>query len=595
MRTRTLRPVVLVLLALSLAVAHARFEWRDVVQEVTIAADGSVVVDDVRTLWTPDEDFAEAFICVGHPGGVTLTLLDGSGPVVSPVAARAFQQPCSAGTEVVVRHAQRIRESRVRFVYRLDGTVDAYTDVVQWYWNLVQLDHPPIVGYRLTVRAPGPMAMPYDAYVMRYANPEAPRVSLSADRSVLSVAFDRVPPGDGVEIRYLMDPALFELRGTRPGLEDLLRDQARVAGVEGRARLLRAVRGHPAWGLLPLAWLAWLAAGVFGAYRRVGREPRGYGMKYPFEPPRDLPPAAVTAMQSQQFSGGGAMGPAWFATIMDLARRGLIRFEGEGRKLRILLLPGADTSGLESFEQQVLDYLTQAARARRRAANPDELPLPDLERYGKTHAQSFLQRWGPLVRKWVEGFMGGPLTTKESRAEANRWALRGLLALAAAIVLAIATVDAARVIAIVAAVAAVVLLITASTALPSWRPEVGREVAAWQGFKRTLSDYSRMKDAPPDFFLLWDKYYVYAAALGVAERFLRTLQRVAPTKDVDQAQLARQGAWLGSSNLSNLAGVSKAAQSLSGALAKAGASASSGGSSSGGGGGGGGGGSSGGR
>ena len=579
---------------LASAWGHARFEWRDVVQEVTIAADGSVVVRDERTLWTPDEDFGEAFICVGHPRSVTLTLLEGSGAVSAGPPATAFQQPCSAGTEVVVRNQTRVKERRVLFVYRLDGTVEAFTDVVQWYWNLIQLDHPPIVGYRLTVTAPGPMAAPYDAYVMRYANPEQPRVALSADRQVLTVAFDRIPTGDGVEIRYLMDPELFTVRGTRPGFEALLRDQARIAGLQERDRQLRAFRGAPLWGLLPLAWLLWLAFGIYGAWQRVGREPRTDGMRYPFEPPRDLPPAAVTAMLSQQFNAAG-MGPAWFATIMDLARRGLIRFDGEGRKFRILLQPGVDTSGLESFEEQVLGYLTAAARARRRGGSPDEVALAQLESYGKTHAQPFLARWAPLVRKWVEGFMGGPLTTAESGAATRRWTMRALLAVGAGIALAFVFVDAARVAMIAAAVLGGVLLVIAAVSLPAWRPEVAREVAGWLGFKRTLSDYSRMKDAPPDFFMLWDRYYVYAAALGVAERYLKTLQRVAPTRGLDQTQMARQGAWLGASNMSNLAGISKAASGLSNSLAKAGASASSGGSSSGGGGGGGGGGSSGGR
>jgi len=586
---------LLLLFAFASAWAQARFEWRDVVQEVTIASDGGVVVRDERTLWTPDEDFGEAFICVGHPNSVTLTLrVDDSGAVSPGPPATAFQQPCSAGTEVVVRNQTRVQERRVRFVYRLDGTVEAFTDVVQWYWNLIQLDHPPIDGYRLTVTAPGPMPEPYDAYVMRYDNPEEPRVALSADRRVLTVAFDRVPSGDGVEVRYLMDPALFTLRGTRPGFEELLRDQARISGVQERERLVRAVLGSPLWGLLPLAGLLWLASGIYGAWQRVGREPRTDGMRYPFEPPRDLPPAAVTAMLSQHFSASG-MGPAWFATIMDLARRGLIRFDGEGRKLRILLQPGADTSGLETFEQQVLDYLHAAARARRRDGAPDEVTLKQLESYGRSHAQAFLARWAPLVRKWVEGFMGGPLTTPESGAAVRRWSLRSLLAIAVAVGLAFVFVDAARVAMIAAAVVAGILLIVAATALPAWRPEVGREVAGWQGFKRTLTDYSRMKDAPPDFFMLWDRYYVYAAALGVAERYLRTLQRVAPARGLDQAQMARQGAWLGATNVSGLAGVSKAASGLAGALAKAGASASSGGSSSGGGGGGGGGGSSGGR
>ncbi len=594
LRFRMTLAALALLALLASAWGHARFEWRDIVQEVTIAPDGSVVVRDERTLWTPDEDFAEAFICVGHPRSVTLTLLGGSGAVSPGPAATAFQQPCTAGTEVVVRNQTRVKERRVVFVYQLDGSVDAFTDVVQWYWNLIQLDHPPIVGYRLTVTAPGPMAAPYDAYVMRYGNLELPRVALSADRRVLSVAFDRIPTGDGVEIRYLMDPALFTVRGSRPGFEALLRDQTRIAGLQERDRQLRAFRGSQLWGLLPLAWLLWLAAGIYGAWQRVGREPRTDGMRYPFEPPRDLPPAAVTAMLSQQFNAAG-MGPAWFATIMDLARRGLIRFDGDGRKFRILLQPGVDASGLESFEAQVLGYLNSAARARRRGGVEDEVTLAQLESYGKTHAQPFLARWAPLVRKWVEGFMGGPLTTAESGAETRRWTLRALLAVGAGIALAFVFVDAARVAMIVAAVLGGVLLVVASVSLPAWRPEVASEVAGWLGFKRTLSDYSRMKDAPPDFFMLWDRYFVYAAALGVAERYLKTLQRVAPTRGLDQAQMARQGAWLGASNMSNLAGISKAASGLSSSLAKAGASASSGGSSSGGGGGGGGGGSSGGR
>jgi uncharacterized membrane protein YgcG len=585
--------LVALLVLLLVATSQARFEWRDVVQDVAIAADGSVTVRDERTLWT-DEDFGEAFICVGHPRTVTLTLLDGSGAVSSGPPASAHQQPCAAGTEVVVRQEQRVRERRVRFVYRLDGSVEPYRDVVQWYWNMIQREHPPIVGYRLTVRAPGPMAAPFDAYVMRYANPEAPRVALSDDRSTLTVAFDRIPTGDGVEIRYLMDPALFTVRGTTNQFEALLRDQARVSGVQANERRWRAIRGHAAWGLLPLAWSLWLAWSIAMAWSRTGREPRTDGMRYPFEPPRDLPPAAVTAMLEQSFNAAG-MGPAWFATIMDLARRGFARFEGEGRNLSLVLDPAADTAGLETFELLVLDYLRAASAARRRGAGANAVTLAELETYGRSHAQRFLASWGPLVRKWIEGFMGGPLTTAESRAVANRWGLRAVLALVASGLLAVVTVDLARGLMIAAAVVAGLLAVTAAVALPAWRPEVARERAGWVGFRRTLTDYTRMKDAPPDFFMLWDRYYVYAAALGVAERYLRTLQRVAPARGIDQGQMVRRASWLGAAGARDLGAMSRSISSLSSALAKSGASASSGGSSSGGGGGGGGGGSSGGR
>jgi len=100
-----------------------------------------------------------------------------------------------------------------------------------------------------------------------------------------------------------------------------------------------------------------------------------------------------------------------------------------------------------------------------------------------------------------------------------------------------------------------------------------------------------MRDAPNDFFGLWDQYFSYAVALGVAARFLRTVKRVAQERSIDESVMLHRAAWIAtsSSRLTSLAQVSAAASSLSSALSAVGASASSGGSVGGGGGGGGGG------
>ncbi len=579
----------LLLVALLGGFAEARFEWRDVVQEVTILPDGGVEVRDERTLWT-NEDFREAFVCVQLTSGQRLTLLPDETGALSPGPnAVGLTQPCSGGTEVVVRQDARVRERRVRFAYRLDGTVDAYSDVVQWYWNVLERDRPVVLGYALSVTAPGPMAAPFDAYVMRYSNPEEPTVSLSSDRSTLRVSFERVPVGDGVEIRYLMDPSLFTLRGERAGFEELLRDQTRVSGLQERQRSRQLLRSHPAWAILPGAGLVYLLLGIVGAYRRVGREPKVDVMRYPFEPPRDIPPAPVTTLLHQQ-STSSSMGPAWFATIMDLARRGFLRFEGERRNLMIHVEPQPPEEELEVFERSVLGYLESAASSGRSGQrDPNSVSITELTSYGRSNAQRFLSKFGREVKAWGEGYYGGPYLTPESLAERNRWALRTLLVGAGIGIVIWATAGAAMVAAIGAAAAALVLLIVASAALPAWRPEVAQERAQWLGFRRTLTDYTRMRDAPPDFFMLWDRYYAYAAALGVAERFLRTLQRAAPAAGVDQRAMMQRGAYLGAANARDLGQMSRSISQLSSALARSGASASSGGSSSGGGGGGGGG------
>ncbi len=573
------------------AAAAQSFQWRDVVQDVTIQPDGQVVVDDTRTLWT-DGDFGEAFICVELENGQSLTLLDGSGALGPGPSARAFSQPCEAGTEVVVHNDQRVSERRVRFVYRLSGTVEPFSDVVQWYWNLVQLDHPPVLGYRLTVHAPGPMAAPFDAYVHRYANPEQPVVSLSDDRSTLNVRLGSIPKGDGVEVRYLMDPALFSVKGSRAGFQRLLQDETRIAKGQSRARALDAVRGSIVWAILPLLALVWLATRVWGAYNRYGREPSVPSMKYPFEPPSDLPPAAVTAARMQTFSAG-AMGSAFHATIMDLARRGYGEFTPKGKKFE-MRLTGKAKDGLLPFEADVLGYLESAARTHRRG-DPSYLEFSELKAYSQSHASSFMQRWSRKVRAWLEDRWNGPLVSEPSRKATRLWAGRGVLVALALGAGAVATVGAARAAFIAGAVLAVVCVAIAGASLPAWREDLAPEIYGWNGFKRTLTDYTRMKDAPLDFFRLWDVYYCYAAALGVAAAYLKTLQRAAPLAGVDEGTMLRSGAWMGAASAHDLASLSTSVSSLSSALSAASASASSGGSSGGGGGGGGGGGSSGGR
>ncbi len=606
---RAPRPLALLVLCswlLLAASAQAQtYQWRDVVQEVEIRPNGDVYVSDTRTLWT-NEDFGEAFICLdltppvlSSELRVSVTYLDSSGALGSGPNWSIYRQTCEVdgrrnGVELVVRNDRRISERRVRFDYVLHGSVKAYTDVVEWYWNLVELDHPTIIGYRLSVRAPGRMAEPFDAYVHTRGNAERPVVTLSADRSRLDVSFQRIPRFNGVEIRYMMDPDLFEIEGTEPGHQKILEDEARVAGLDLRLATTSRIRRSPLWGLLALGGIGTLTGGVARAYRRTGREPKSDGMLYPFEPPSDLPPAAVTALQMQRFSQSG-MGSAMHATIMDLARQGYAEFRPKGKKINMQLDLQKSTDGLLPFEVAVLNYLKGAAKVGR-GKDPSFLEFDELKQYSQSRAASFMPPWAKSVRSWLERQRGGALVDADSMRTTNRWVRRGLLVAVACGVLAVFLAGEARGLFIAGGVVAVIVVIFASTGLPRWRDDIATEVYGWQGFKRTLTDYTLMKDAPPDFFNLWDRYFVYAAALGVAEKYLREIRRAAPLAGVDEATMVSRGHWMGGSGtFSSLSSLTSSVSSLSSALSSASASASSGGSSSGGGGGGGGGGSSGGR
>ena len=552
------------------------FTWRDVVQDVSIQADGSVIVRDERTL-TTDEDFGEAFLCIDLEAGQTVTLLEGGARSPGP-AAEAFQQPCedgSGGTELVVRQETRVSERRVFYRYRLEDSLDLYNDVVQWYWKILEETHPPVRGYDLTVQTPGAMKGPYDAYVHRLGNTELPTVSLSENRQLLRVHYDRVPEDRGVEIRYLMPPELFTVKGDRPGLERLLRDETRVAGLD-------KTRRNPLWGVLALLPIAGLGAGIMRAARKYKLDIPA--MQYPFEPPADRPPAAVPYFASR-FAGSPS--PAFHATIMDLARRGYGVFDSKGGKFNMQLNDKND-SELLSFEREVLNYLKRAAKSSQ--GDPDYLEFRELKRYSEKNLSSFLSSWWNGVGLWLSKELGGTRLEGRSQRAAGLWFVLALLATGGCILGAVLTLGAPQIAFFVGAVLCGVLGVLALSTIPAWRKEVAPEALGWQGFKRTLSDYTQMKRAPDDFFKLWEVYYCYAAALGVADKFLKNMKRAAPERG--ERGLSYAPLWLGHASagqFQSLGDVTSSLSSLSSALSSAGASASSGGSVSGGGGGGGGG------
>ena len=556
--------------------ASAQSTWRDVVQQVSIQADGSVIVRDERTL-TTDEDFGEAYICIDHTAGQTVTLLDGGALSPGP-AARAFQQPCedgSGGTELVVGQDRRVSERRVFYRYRLEGSLDPYSDVVQWYWNILESVHPPIRGYDLTVQIPGPMSDPYNAYVHRLGNTELPTVNLSDNRQTLRVHYDSVPEDTGVEIRYFMPPQLFSVKGNEPGLERLLRDETRVAKLDKAKR-------NPFWGALALIPVIGLSFGVTRAAREY--RPTAPAMKYPFEPPADRPPATVPYFASRFAT---TPSPAFHATIMDLARRGYGVFDSKSGKFNMQLLD-KDDSDLLPFEREVLNYLKRAAKSSK--GDPDYLEFRELKRYSERHLSSFMSGWWNGVGLWLSQKLGGTRLEPASQRAAGGWFVLALLSTGGCILGGILTLGTAQIIFFTGAVLCGTLGAVALFSIPAWRKEVAPEALGWQGFKRTLSDYTQMKRAPDDFFKLWEVYYCYAAALGVADKFLRNMQRAAPERRQNTAVYAPL--WLGNMStgqLQSLGDVTSSLSSLSSALNAAGASASSGGSVAGGGGSGGGG------
>lgn len=111
------------------------------------------------------------------------------------------------------------------------------------------------------------------------------------------------------------------------------------------------------------------------------------------------------------------------------------------------------------------------------------------------------------------------------------------------------------------------------------------EFDKWISFKKFLNNFSNLKEYGPKSIVLWEKYLVYATALGVAKKVLRAIKIVLPQiEDVENGTFLSIAALNEPQSFSrSLNGINRSLSSISRYTARVARSMSSSGSGSGGG------------
>ena len=282
-----------------------------------------------------------------------------------------------------------------------------------------------------------------------------------------------------------------------------------------------------------------IVGAVFWFY---GRERKtGYDREYEQEPPTETAPALVPTLLRQ---GGEAGSFEFTATLFDLIRRGVftstpvtterktwggLRSEnvsdlelgpgkddekldalGERRRARrrgrdqgrpgaALELPRADRGRPDGDEQAL--HLVQGER-RHRGRQPQVVHLP------RCRAPRALPRPVPRARRAAVF-----VAADGWRSVYPRWNDVVLIGLAVATL-----VNAA-------------IIIGALTQRKLWRrrSQAGEvEAERWEAFRRYLTDFPRLQEAPPATLALWERLLVYGIAFGIAERVLQAAHMAMP-------------------------------------------------------------------
>jgi len=68
-----------------------------------------------------------------------------------------------------------------------------------------------------------------------------------------------------------------------------------------------------------------------------------------------------------------------------------------------------------------------------------------------------------------------------------------------------------------------------------WTPEGRLYYEKWNNFKKYLTDFSALKEYPPESIKIWDSYLVYATSLGIAKEVLHNMALVVPAEQLRES------------------------------------------------------------
>jgi len=500
-------------------------------------------------------------------------------------------------------------------VYEIEDAVKRYNDVTDFYWKAIEEEHEAIRNFNAEIFIPETSPNLFKLFVHSAAKPGT--MTFSEDYKQVSVAMQDIPKNQFIEFRLLTSPSIFsdvELIEENK-YESILNEeklnlvQSSIFGFSGNV-FFYPILTTP----LVIIFLYF--------YFKYGVEPEvKYEGIYERDFPMKIPPMALAHLMSGRFEKSKTRG--FIATIFDLARRGYLNIKEEKKtqlkffekKEQKFILTKKGKKELTSpkklldFELSVLKFLFQVVPSgrsmdissngfviRAKKIYP-EVTSSDIVNWNrkKRLGLPFINSLHEQAASWFES-KHFRIYTKLSMAKRNLFLIVSItyLVLISIILATIKAVFTSWI--IVGGLIIGIFLIFGSIPILRKTPEATLAIKKWKAFKKFITDFSAMKDAPATLIHIWDEYLIYAVVLGVAVKLLKNLKRLAEKQHV---AFAAAGWYYGAGVTKTPTGVmspesfSSLVSNLSGTISALSSSSSVGGGFSGGGGGGGGGGSSG--
>ena len=300
---------------------------------------------------------------------------------------------------------------------------------------------------------------------------------------------------------------------------------------EANAERERAARIMAAGGIVFAAMGCWVAFVLLFVYIKNGKR---YKVKAPYgeyfrELPDDYTPAVAGAVVSRT-----AIRPEHlFATVMDLVRKDFLEMveeetvDARGKTVPQTILRKTDASQLKDYEKYVLNWYINEM------GDGLEVVMEDVEKHisSSREAKKFYskyQTWHKQVSRDLK--ILGIENDKKKKFPIFLGMATGFMLFFSGPVLSTFFDNGKFVVFTFLSIPTIIFTITRR------RLSLAAEeaYARWSAFKKFLVDYSNLEEAKTASIHLWEHYFVYAVALGVAEKVAKGYKKIASLRNEDE-------------------------------------------------------------
>lgn len=427
------------------------------------------------------------------------------------------------------------QNERKEFIFRYNLTrgVTVYRDIAQLNRKMVEKDWQNSIGnISVTVNLPENVKKD-DIYAFGHG-PLTGNIEILDGKSVRYTLND-YRPGEFLEVNLLFPKNILTsfnplLMKNKSALKEILDMEGKLAKEANDARK-RAIIGFYLGRVvlvLAVAWWLFLVVFIYLKNSKRYKVENEYG-EYFRELPDDYSPSIAGTLVSRNLYPSGR---ELFAMLLDLVRKGHLKLE-EGEKTTTLILQESGKP-LSEEEKFILNWYI------RELGDGEKIILESVEASikGRGGAKEFnrnYERWRTIV--YSDMLEKNLKMDKRDKFSTSLGIFTGIAYFIGGGMLVVYFQSELFILMIL--LGFILLPYTFSRKRASLEKE--KAISRWEAFKKFLVDYSNLEEAKLASIELWEHYFVYAVALGVAEKVAKGYSKIMSKKGEESTIIGGRG------------------------------------------------------